>query len=111
VIIYELPDSMEILYQMIGRASREGTSGTIFIFHDRNVLSRHRIHLQKSLREGTISSEMAELLNASLLAMQNLKKTFVANGVRFCSISSVCQLKSSLVITAITANQKHTLWI
>ena len=72
VIIYELPDSMEILYQMIGRASREGTSGTIFIFHDRNVLSRHRNHLQKSLREGTISSEMAELLNASLLAMQNL---------------------------------------
>lgn len=72
MIIYELPDSMEILYQMIGRASREGTSGTIFIFHDRNVLSRHRIHLQKSLREGTISSEMAELLNASLLAMQNL---------------------------------------
>ena len=39
VIIYELPDSMEVLYQMIGRASREGKSGAPVIFHNRRIIS------------------------------------------------------------------------
>ena len=60
VIIYELPDSMEVLYQMIGRASREGKSGEIVIFHNRRILSRHFANLQQSLLLGKITKGMAD---------------------------------------------------
>ena len=76
VIIYELPDSMEVLYQMIGRASREGSAGSIIIFHNRNILSMHHQHLQQSVREGKFNNNMAELLSESILAMQNLCETY-----------------------------------
>ena len=66
---------MEILYQMIGRASREIISGVIYIFSNRLILNRHRNNLHSSLQSGKVNTEVAELLSESILAIQNLIET------------------------------------
>ena len=75
VVIYDMPDSMEILYQMLGRASREGNNGDIFILYNRQTMALHSGHLKRSLDNKLITKETADILSDSLLAMQMLSES------------------------------------
>ena len=73
IIIYEVPDGLEMLYQMIGRASREGVSGEVIIVYSPQMMIKHFYHLNQ---DESIDSETANILRSSFMAIQDLAEKF-----------------------------------
>ena len=68
VVIWEIPDSLEILYQMMGRAAREGGKANLLVFHDKKLVQTYHNFIQK----GNMSEEDKSILKRSLVGIQNL---------------------------------------
>ena len=75
VVIWEIPDGIELLYQMVGRASREGVSGEIKIFYSRKMAVLHEQHAHQSLKTRLIDQESYEILQKSITAVKILAET------------------------------------
>ena len=76
VIIYEVPDGLELLYQMMGRASREGNSGQILIVYSPKIIGSHFYHLNQN-QDNEKDDQLVGILRSSLMAIQDLAEKFV----------------------------------
>ena len=85
VVVWEVPDGIELLYQMLGRASREGVYGDVKIMYSRKTVQFHEKHTHKSLRSGAINQTTYDILQKSITALKNFAE------------SSSCRWKSFLV--------------